>query len=102
MTPQRDGPGAGPRRDVVWTGYAAFFVLGLIFLLIPSLIRQVEAAFGVDDAAMGAAYLLNSGAWVVGTISAGMLVRRVDRHLLLAAGPAFVVTGLLLMTAGGT
>jgi len=103
MTPQRDEPAAaGPTRDVVWTGYASFFVLGLIVLLVPSLIRQVEAAFGVDDAAMGAAYLLNSVVWVVGTISAGMLVSRMDRHLLLGAGPASVVIGLLLMTLGGT
>jgi fucose permease len=93
---------ARPGRDVVWAGYATFFMVGWGMVLVPSLIRQVEATYGLSDAAIGAAYLGYSLAWVAGTLGAGVLVRYMDRHLLLGAGPALVVLGMLAMALGGS
>lgn len=93
---------ARPGRDVVWTGYAAFFALGWGILLVPSLIRQVEGTYGLTDAEMGGVYLAFNVAWIGGTAAVGSLVRRIDRHLLLASGPALVAGGVLVMALGGS
>jgi len=95
-------PAALPARDVVWTGYATFFALGVGMLLVPTLIRQVEATYGLTDAAMGAVYLAFSVAWIGGTTAVGVLVRHLDRHLLLGAGVALVALGMLAMALGGS
>jgi fucose permease len=94
-------PPAHPGRDIVWTGYATFMVVGVGIVLIPTLIRQVQAEYGLNDAAMGGAYLAYSLAWVVGTLAAGTLVRRLDRRIVLGAGPAIVALGMLAIAAGG-
>lgn len=90
-----------PSWDVRWSGYATFFTMGSVMLLVPSLVRQVEAAFGLDDARMGALYLAFNVAWVCGTVAAGILVRHLDRHLLLASGPGLAAAGLLVMALTG-
>jgi fucose permease len=94
--------GHRPARDVVWTGYAVFFALGWSMLLVPSLIRQVEGTYGFNDAAMGAVYLAFSIAWIAGTTAVGVLVRHLERRLLLASGPVLVALGMLAMAAGGS
>jgi fucose permease len=91
-----------PGRDVVLTGFAAFFLLGWTVLLVPSLIRDVQRAFGQDDAGMGFAYLVNAVVYVAGTMSVGVLAGRLSRRLLLAAGPSLMAVGLLGIAAAGS
>jgi len=91
-----------PARSVVRTGYAAFFLVGWCMLLLPSLIREIESAFGQTDAGMGVAYLLYNLAWVTGTVSTGVLAGRMPRRLLMGGGPALIGIGLVVMAAGGS
>jgi fucose permease len=102
-TPAPGAPAAPPpARDVVATGFGTFFLLGWTVLLVPSLILEVQHTFGQADASMGFAYLVNSLAYVSGTLSAGVLAGRLPRRLLLAAGPSLVAVGLLLVAAAGS
>ncbi len=97
------GPGlAPPGRGVVVLGYAAFLLLGWASLIVPSLIRDVQAAFGQSDAGMGLAYLLNALLYVTGTLSVGLLAGRLPRRLLLGAGPGLVAVGLVTIAVAGT
>ena len=90
-------PPVDPRatRDVVVVAFASFLLIGWHALLIPSLIRQVQGTFEIDDPGMGLAYLLGSALYVAGTVVSGTLVSRVPRRLLLAAGPALMAIGLV-------
>ena len=90
-----------PGRDVVLTGFAAFLLLGWTVLLVPSLIREVQGTFDQSDAGMGFAYFVNAAVYVTGTVSVGVLAGRLPRRLLLAAGPALITVGLLLIAAAG-
>jgi len=90
-----------PGRNVVLTGFAAFFLLGWTVLLVPSLIREVQRTFGQSDGGMGFAYLVNAVVYVAGTVSVGVLAGRLPRRLLLAAGPGLITAGLLLIAAAG-
>ncbi len=90
-----------PGRDVVLTGFATFLVLGWTVLLVPSLILEVQRTFDQSDAGMGLAYFVNAVVYVMGTVSVGVLAGRLPRRLLLAAGPASIAVGLLLIAAAG-
>jgi len=90
-----------PGRDVVLTGFAAFLLLGWTVLLVPSLIREVQRSFDQSDGGMGFAYFVNAVVYVTGTVSVGVLAGRLPRRLLLAAGPALIAVGLLLIAAAG-
>jgi FHS family glucose/mannose:H+ symporter-like MFS transporter len=85
-------------RGVVIAGFAAFTLLGWTSLLVPSLIRDVQAAFGQSDAGMGLAYFLNALLYLAGTMSTGVLAGRIPRRVLLAGGPGFVAVGLAAIT----
>ncbi len=65
---------SGARR----AGFAAFFLLGWTILLVPSLVREVEAAFSIDDAAMGLGYLAYNAVYVGGTLLVGTVAVRRD------------------------
>jgi fucose permease len=69
-------------------GCVAFVLIGWSGLLIPSLIRSVEDAFGQTDAGMGAFYLGYAVAYATGSFAGGMLTERVGRRAVLglAAG----------------
>lgn len=86
-------------RDGALVGYAAFTLLGWTSLLVPSLIRDVQATFGQSDAGMGFAYLLNSLLYVGGTLVTGMVAARLPRRALLGAGPGLIMVGLVTVSA---
>lgn len=90
-----------PGRDVVLVGFAAFLLLGWTVLLVPSLIREVQRAFGQSDAGMGLGYLVNSLFYVAGTMAVGVLASRLPRRLLLAAGPGLAAAGLVVIGTAG-
>jgi fucose permease len=99
--PAQGPPPVDPRatRDVVVVAFAAFLLIGWHALLIPSLIRQVQGTFAIDDPGIGLAYLLGSALYVAGTVVSGVMVSRVPRRLLLGAGPALMAVGLLVEAA---
>ena len=83
-----------PGRDVTWTGLLAFLLLGWSALLVPSSIREIEAAFGQSDAGMGLAYLLNNLLYITATLSVGWVAGRLVRAPVLGAGPGLIAIGL--------
>ena len=77
------------------TGLIACLTLlacGWTGLLIPSLIRSIEATFGQNDAGIGIAYLVYALAYASGSFAGGALTERLGRRLIL--GGAVLVTGL--------
>jgi FHS family glucose/mannose:H+ symporter-like MFS transporter len=100
--PHEEPAPAPAARGVVLVGYASFLLLGWTSLLIPSLIRDVQASFGQSDAGMGLAYLLNALVYVTGTLSIGVVSARVPRRALLATGPGLVLVGLVTVSLAPT
>ena len=77
------------------TGLVACLTLlacGWTGLLIPSLIRSIEATFGQTDAGIGIVYLVYALAYASGSFAGGALTERLGRRLVL--GGAVLVTGL--------
>ncbi len=85
-----------PAPGVVGVSFAAFFLIGWTGLLVPSLIREVQARFDQADVGMGLAYLLGSLLYVTGTLAVGLLARRVARGAVLGAGPGLMAAGLTI------
>jgi fucose permease len=73
-------------------GCLSLLVVGWTGLLIPSLIRSIEATFGQTDAGIGVAYLAYALGYGVGSFGGGPLTERVGRRLVL--GGAVLVHGL--------
>jgi len=70
-------------------GCLAFLTIGWTGLLIPSLIRSIQSAFGQNDAGIGLVYLLYSLAYAAASFGGGPLTERIGRRrVLLAAAVA--------------
>lgn len=88
--------GIADRRAHAAVGGLAFIVLGLTGLLVPSLIRSIEADFSQDDAGMGVYYLVTALAYAVGSLGGGGLTEHRGRRGVLAAGLVLAGVGLAL------
>ncbi len=94
-----DAPGPVPPtasdralRAGIVVGFA-YALIGWRGLLVPSMIRSVQPAFGQDDAGMGAYFLVTAVAYGVGVLAGGRFVR--------ARGPRIAVAlAMLAMCAG--
>ena len=84
------------RRLLVAITWAAFLLLGWTSVLVPALIRQLEAGFGVDDAAIGIYYFIYSAAYATSSFVGGLLVERLGRAVVLPAAAGLIGTGLLI------
>ncbi len=73
-------------------GCLTLFAIGWTGLLIPSLIRSIEAAFGQDDAGIGIVYLVYAVAYACGSFGGGPLTEHLGRRRVL--GGAVLVHGL--------
>lgn len=83
------------RRRVIRLAWASFFLIGWCGVLVPSLVRQIQGQFGVDDAAIGTWYLVNSGAYALSSFAGGLLTERFGRRTVLPAAAAAFGTGVL-------
>ena len=93
--------GAIPRRAPVsqrarlaagLVGCLTLLAIGWTGLLIPSLIRSIEATFGQTDAGIGVVYLAWALAYASGSFGGGPLTERLGRRPVL--GGAVLLTGL--------
>ena len=73
-------------------GCLTLLAIGWTGLLIPSLIRSIEAAFGQTDAGIGIIYLVYGLAYASGSFGGGPLTERLGRRQVL--GGAVLVAGL--------
>ena len=62
-------------------GCAALTLLGLTGLLVPSLIRSIEPAFGQTDAGMGVLFFVSAVAYAGGSMGGGFLTERLGRRI---------------------
>ncbi|MFL5668537.1 MAG: MFS transporter [Chloroflexota bacterium] len=73
---------------------AGLAFLGWAGLLVPSLIRSIEPAFGQDDAGVGVFFFVNAVASVGGSIGGGLLTERIGRRVVLTVAFALMAIGL--------
>ena len=81
-------------RRVVPVAWAGFLLIGWSGVLVPSLVRQVEARFAIDDAALGLWYLATSLAYAAASYGGGLLTERLGRRLVLGGAAALLASGL--------
>jgi fucose permease len=69
-------------------------LVGWTGLLIPSLIRQIEPAFGQDDAGVGVYFFVGAIGSVAGSIGGGLLTERVGRRVVLTTAVTLMALGM--------
>ncbi len=82
--------------------YASFALIGWSTLLVPALIRSLEADFGQTDGGIGLFYLVNASSFALGSLGGGFATERFGRRLILSAGALLLGLGLLVEGATGT
>src|SRR5262245_14423643 len=93
----------GRRRAIAAViGCSGFFLIGWSALLVPSLIRSIEANFGQTDAAIGTYFLINSLCSAMGSVGGGLLTERVGRRFVLSLAAALLALGLLMIGTVGS
>jgi fucose permease len=96
-------PSPDRRRAVAAViGCAAFFLIGWSALLVPSLVRSIEAQFGQTDAAIGTYFLINSLASATSSVGGGLLTERVGRRVVLSLAASLLGLGLLMIGTVGS
>ncbi len=94
-----DDPAPSPRDDrhsrliAGAVGFLTLLAIGWTGLLIPSLIRSIEASFDQTDAGIGVVYLAYAVAYMSGSFGGGPLTERFGRRL--------VMGGAVLVHAAG-
>jgi fucose permease len=86
-------------QPIAWGG---FLLLGWSGLLVPSLVRQIEATFGVDDAAIGIWYFVAASAYAAGSLAGGLLTERFGRRAVLTAAALSVAASWLIAGTSGS
>jgi fucose permease len=84
------------RRRIELVGWAAFALLGWGGLLVPALVRSIEAEFGQNDLGIGLFYLVFAGAYALGSVGGGMVTERIGRRTVLVGSLALQAVGLAL------
>ncbi|MFI5292941.1 MAG: hypothetical protein ACHQ02_08745, partial [Candidatus Limnocylindrales bacterium] len=75
-------------------GCLTLLSIGWTGLLIPSLIRSIEATFGQTDAGLGMVYLALALAYVAGSFGGGALTERLGRRLVLGGAVLVHASGV--------
>jgi MFS transporter, FHS family, glucose/mannose:H+ symporter len=96
-------PSPARRRAIAAViGCSAFFLIGWSALLVPSLIRSIEANFDQTDAAVGTYFLFNSLFSAAGSVGGGLLTERVGRRVVLTLAASLLGLGLLTIGTVGS
>jgi fucose permease len=72
-------------------------LVGWTGLLVPSLIRSIEPAFGQTDAGIGVFFFVNAVAYVGGSMAGGLLTERAGRRVVLPLAVTLIALGLVGM-----
>ncbi len=87
---------------VAGIAYASFALIGWSTLLIPALIRSLEADFGQTDGGIGLFYLVNASSFALGSLGGGFATERFGRRFILTAGAVLLGLGLGVEGSTGT
>jgi fucose permease len=75
-------------------GFVTLLAIGWTGLLIPSLIRSIEATFDQTDAGIGVIYLVYAVAYMSGSFGGGTLTERLGRRLVLGGAVLVHAAGI--------
>jgi fucose permease len=78
-------------------GCAGLLLIGWSGLLVPSLIRSIEPAFGQSDAGIGVFFFVNAVAYVAGSMVGGLLTELIGRRVVLSLAVVLIAAGLIGM-----
>jgi fucose permease len=95
MADVTDRDPASPTRRLVRIAWGSFVLIGWTSVLVPALLRQIEARFGVDDAAIGIYYFVYSASYASASFLCGLLTERLGRSVVLSGMAALMGLGLL-------
>lgn len=84
------------RARVSGIAYAAYLLLGWSTLLVPALIRSIEADFGRSDADLGLFYLIVSLGFGIGALGGGFATEKIGRRALIAVAALLMGLGIAL------
>ena len=87
-------PSSTRREIAALLGCAGMVTVGFSSLLLPSMVRSIEATFGQTDAGIGTWFLVNSLAYATGSFGGGFLTERLGRHVVLSVAVLLLVVGL--------
>ena len=94
---------AGDRRaavpPVAVLGAFIYVLVGWCGLLVPSLIRSIEASHEQTDASIGIYYLLFASAYAAGSLGGGLVTERLGRRPVLVVAAVLLATGLATLGA---
>lgn len=90
------------RRPAAVAGGLALLAIGWTGLLIPSLIRSIEARFDQTDAGIGLVYFLYSIAYAAGSLGGGAVTERVGRRTVLVGAAILHAAGLAGLGLAGS
>ena len=88
---------APPIRLAAATGYLAFFSLGLVGTIIGALVTALAAGWSITLAEANVLLPVQSVGFLVGVLSADLVVRRLGRRALLSGELAILALGALLL-----
>jgi fucose permease len=74
---------------------AGLFLVGWSSLLVPSLIRSIEAHFDQTDAGLGVFFFVNSVGYVGGSMGGGFLTERLGRRVVLSLAAVLMAAGMI-------
>ncbi len=77
-------------------GSIAFGLLGWRGLLVPSLVRSIEPAFGRSDAELGSYFLLTAISYAAGSLIGARLIRSLGERRVLSAAALLIALGLMV------
>src|SRR5689334_12587286 len=96
-------PTASPRVPAAAVlGCLAFALIGWAGLLVPTLIRSVEAGFGQNDAGMGGYFLVVGIAYGSGVLGGTVASERVGRRRILTGAAILIAVGLAVLATTGS
>src|SRR5215212_5706623 len=78
-------------------GCLTFLLIGWSGLLIPTLIRSIEAAFGQDDAALGGFFFVLGIGYGAGVLGGAVATERLGRRRILVGATLLLAIGLVVL-----
>jgi fucose permease len=80
-------------------GGVAFGLLGWRGLLVPSLVRSIEPAFGRTDADVGSYFFLTAISYAAGSLIGARLIRSLGERRVLGGAALLIALGLIIQSA---
>ncbi len=88
-------------RRLAGLAWVSFLLIGWSSLLVPGLIRSIQADFVQTDAGLGLFYLVGAIFYAFGSFAGGLLTERIGRRIVLSTAALMIGLGLGLQATAG-